>query len=671
MSNYIITRNKEWFSSIGTYNFCNLEDMVLPDTIAYDSETNNLKPILGDIFAMQIGTSKDNYLIHCYDNNYTPEDVIPYLKDKTLVGQNLTFDLGFLYKYGFYPTKTKDTFIASKILYNGIHSYRHDFGAIFKRELGIIYDKTEQKNIHSVKLSTKESINYCFQDTDRLLELIEILETKIDNGGYRETYDLHCEYIQALAYMEVCGAPLSIDKWKSKIIQDKLAKQEKENIVKEYIYDNLPIYRDLQIDMFDTSKRIKIDIGSPKQMLNIFKAFKINVLTDKGKESIGEDIISKSSHEFVKLWLDYQGASHNVSTYGENILEKVINGRVYTAYNPILDTARLSSRRGDVNTLNLPANKRTRECIEAKKGYKMIVSDYAGQENVVGADISGDSIMIASVVNGLDLHCAFARVLYPELTEFSDEEIITNHKDKRSASKSPRFLFAYGGNAFTLHQNEGIPMEKAQEIENAFKELHSGLYETGTNTLKQAIKVGYIESAMGFKLHLPYFEEYRESERKVSSITKEDWQLYKQGKLEYKAQFKAIEAKKEYKIVNKQAYDFYTNNKSKISKFFKLKSQYMRLCLNNPVQATSAHQTKLAVINLFKYIRNNNHLNKALICIVPHDEIVMEVEDSLTSTYKEKLGQIMIESGNRFLTNPLLKMGADANIGSNWYSAKG
>jgi DNA polymerase-1 len=670
MANYIITKDKQFFQNIGNYLYCDLNEMVLPSTVALDLETSGLKPINCDIFAMQIGTGKDNYLIHCYDNNYTPEDVIPYLKDKTLVGQNLTFDLGFLYKHGFYPTKTKDTFIASKILYNGIHAYRHDFGAIFKREMGIIYDKTEQKNIHSVKLATSTAINYCFQDVDKVLELIEILENKIDNGSYRQTYDLHCEYIQALAYMEVCGTPLSTQKWKNKIIQDVLAKKDKENNVKEYIYDNLTIFRDLQTDMFDTSKKIKIDIGSPKQMLDIFKAFKINVLTDKGKESIGEDIISKSSHEFIKLWLEYQGASHDVSTYGENILEKVINSRVYTAYNPILDTARLSSRRGDVNTLNLPANQRTRECIEARDNYKMIVSDYAGQENVVGADISGDAIMIASVVNGADLHCAFARVLYPELIDLSDEEIISKHKDKRSASKAPRFLFAYGGNAFTLHQNEGIPMQRAQEIENAFKELHSGLYDTGDIKLKESVKTGYIESAMGFKLHLPYFEEYRESERKVSSITKEDWQLYKQGKLEHKAQFKAIEDKKQYKVVNQQAYNFYANNKSKISKFFKLKSQYMRLCLNNPVQATSAHQTKLAVINLFKYIRENNHQGLALICIVPHDEIVMEVHDSLCDIYKEKLGQFMVDSGNEFLTNPLLKMSADANVGANWYEAK-
>ena len=300
----------------------------------------------------------------------------------------------------------------------------------------------------------------------------------------------------------------------------------------------------------------------------------------------------------------------------------------------------------------------------------MIVSDYAGQENIVGADISGDEMMIASVVKDLDLHCAFARVLYPELQDLSDEEIIKDHKSKRNSAKAPRFLFAYGGNSFTLHQNEGIPLERAQEIENSFKELHSGLYETGNQKLKEASKLGYIESAMGFKLHLPYFTEYKELESKIQAITKDDWDLYKVGKKEYKAQFKAKEDKKDYTILNQKAYNYYYNNKGKISKFFKLKSQYMRLCLNNPVQATSAHQTKQATIALFNFIKENNHIGKAKIVLVVHDEIVMEVEDTLTELYKQKLGEIMVTEGNKFIKNPILTIKADANIGDNWYEAK-
>ena len=73
---------------------------------------------------------------------------------------------------------------------------------------------------------------------------------------------------------------------------------------------------------------------------------------------------------------------------------------------------------------------------------------------------------------------------------------------------------------------------------------------------------------------------------------------------------------------------------------------------------------------LFNYIKKNNHLGLAKICIIPHDEFVMEVEDELVELYKEKLGYFMREAGNKLIKNPLIKMNADANSGENWYQAK-
>lgn len=608
MANYIITKTKSFFEKIGEFEYCDLTDMDLPETIAIDTETTSLKPVLGDIFAIQIGTGKDNYLIHCYDNNYEPVEVFELLKDKILIGHNLTFDLGFFYKHNFYPDKVKDTFIASKILYNGIQSYRHDFGTVFERELNIEYDKSEQKNIAKIKLSTFKSIQYCFNDVDRLIELDIHLEQKIISQGYKETYDLHCDYIKALAYMESCGVPISEEKWLSKIEEDKKILKQKEEIITNYITSKLPQFNQIQLDLFNSEPILGLDLTSPKQMIPVFKALEINVIDDEGKESISENVIKKTKHEFVNLWLEYQSAKHDVTTFGANIFEKVINGRIYSAFNPILDTARLSTRRGDVNTLNLPANKRTRECIEAKEGYQMIVCDYDGQETRVGADITGDEAMIDSIVNGSDLHCAFARVLYPELEELSDEEIISDHKQKRNASKSPRFCFQFGGTGYTLALNEGLPVKEGMRIESLFKELHSGIYAYGDKKIKEAIELGYIESTMGFKLHLPEYKKFKDLQEKVEKLSKQEWTFYKEGKEEYQKLEKAKEKNEIYNVKNIQAFNFYKQNKSLVSQFFKLKSQYYRLCLNNPTQTTAAHQTKTAVSMLFKYIKQNNHL---------------------------------------------------------------
>lgn len=41
MGNYIITKTPEFFKKIRQFNFCQLEDMILPEVLAIDTETTN------------------------------------------------------------------------------------------------------------------------------------------------------------------------------------------------------------------------------------------------------------------------------------------------------------------------------------------------------------------------------------------------------------------------------------------------------------------------------------------------------------------------------------------------------------------------------------------------------------------------------------------------------
>jgi DNA polymerase-1 len=389
MANYIITKTPKFFAKIGKYNFCNLEDMVLPETIAIDTETTGLFAHDCDIFCVQIGTGENNYLIHMYDDNYEFSDCVPYIEDKILVGQNILFDVGFFYKYGFYPTRVRDTMIASKIIHNGdILFMRNDFGTLMERELDVVYDKTTQKNIHLVKLSIPQSIEYSFNDVDRLLELHDALEKQIDRGGFRKTYDLHCRFIKALAYMQRCGLPINGDAWVDKMMQDKVNVKRSTKEIEEYIYDNVPKFADMQIDMFSLDKKILVKLSSPMQMVPVFNELGIRTKDKDGKDSIKENVITKTKHEFVDIWLDFQEAKHRVTTFGQKIYDRIIDGRVYTSFNPMVDTARLSCRKGSINFLNFPSDRITRDCFQAEPGTSMIVCDYSAQEGVIMADLS-------------------------------------------------------------------------------------------------------------------------------------------------------------------------------------------------------------------------------------------------------------------------------------------
>lgn len=685
--NYIITKNPSYFEKIGEYNFCSLEDMILPKKIAIDTETTGLSTVTDQIFCVQIGTGENNYIIQLYDDNYEFEDVIPFIKNKTLVGHNITFDLGFFYKHNFYPKDVRDTMIANKILFNGKRKWyegkkgkmllpvRNDFGSVMEDILDIKYDKTDQKNINVVKLSQASSIKYSFNDVDKLLLLESVLENELKKKDQLKTYYLHCEYTRALAYMERCGLPINPSKWQQKMIVDLDNQKKYHDEIVEYIYDNLPKFRNNQIDLFDTTKRIHPSLTSQKQMIPVFKAFEIKCTDKDGKESIAEDIISKTKHPFVDLWLKFQEANHRVTTFGQKVYDKIVfNGagyRLYSRFNPMVDTARLSSRKGEINFLNFPRDKETRKCFECEDSHKMIVCDWSAQETVIAAELSGDEAMTNSVVNQEDLHCMLAKVLFPELQGLSDEEITKNHSEKRTASKAPRFAMSYGGNAYTLHLNEGIPYERALEIEQGFKDLHSGLYIWGDIVFHESVRRGYISSADGWRLYLPFYDTYLKLDKEIKKISREEWDMYVLGRNEYKRmeKEKEIQDGKYNPTIFEKQLNFYLKRRKDISKFFRLKSQYQRLCLNNPVQTTGAHQLKKAKILLFNWIVKNKYQDKILICNSPHDEIILEtINENLAHLAKEKLEECMLKGGNHYLTK--LKIKASANIGQSWEEAK-
>jgi ribonuclease D len=192
--NYIITKDRQVFEKVGNYNYCNLEDMLLPGKIAVDTETTYLHVHLGAyMFCIQIGTGKNNYIIDL-EHRDTPlisgkqiffKELQPYLEDKILVFHNAAFDLRFLYSEGFYPEEVRDTMVASRALYNGKDGiFSHSFDAVMKREMGTVYDKSEQKTINKIRLTTDRNIKYSFDDTWTV-------------GPLRNTSRIHCDVARA------------------------------------------------------------------------------------------------------------------------------------------------------------------------------------------------------------------------------------------------------------------------------------------------------------------------------------------------------------------------------------------------------------------------------------------------------------------------------------------
>ena len=75
--NYIITKNKKYFEKIGKYNYCDLTDLILPDIIGIDTETNGLQPRHYELFCVQIGTGDNNYIIDLYTSGKEKQGIFP------------------------------------------------------------------------------------------------------------------------------------------------------------------------------------------------------------------------------------------------------------------------------------------------------------------------------------------------------------------------------------------------------------------------------------------------------------------------------------------------------------------------------------------------------------------------------------------------------------------
>lgn len=228
---------------------------------------------------------------------------------------------------------------------------------------------------------------------------------------------------------------------------------------------------------------------------------------------------------------------------------------------------------------------------------------------------------------------------------------------------------SFGGGAYTLHINQNIPMKDAINIENAFKELHEGMYIWGEDNFNRAVKTGYIESADGWKLALPRYDKYNSLQEMVKSITKEQWQQYKIGKLESKSLQEATEKKETYTILNKKEYEFYKSKRFDVSSFFRLQGEYKRLSLNNPIQSSAAHMTKYATLLIFDWIMGNNYQNIIKIVNIVHDEAVIECPEELKDIAVKAVETCMIKAGNHYLED--LEIKAEAHYGPDWYSAKG
>ena len=119
---YLVTGNLQLFES-PEYKVISLEEslqiMSEWSMYQYDSETTGRDCHVNDLLCVQFGNIDGTVQIVVDTTTINILDYKEILESHYLIGQNLKFDLQFLYNYEIIPRKVYDTMIVEQLLYLG------------------------------------------------------------------------------------------------------------------------------------------------------------------------------------------------------------------------------------------------------------------------------------------------------------------------------------------------------------------------------------------------------------------------------------------------------------------------------------------------------------------------------------------------------------------------
>jgi DNA polymerase-1 len=610
--------------------------------ISIDTETTGFDPYLDKLLLIQLGDYKRQYVIDASLSIIVFKDL---LESKVLYGQNLKFDLRFLFILGIFPTKVYDTYLAEVKLTQGMLDVKRDLGSINNRYVGDgDVDKSLRGLIH--RGITDVVIKYAANDIKNLELIREKQLEKAIELDLVKAINLENNFVIALAYTEFCGIYVDKNKWIEKIKISEVKLQESLATLNNYIINNnITEFLEAQLDLFSSQRTVRLNWNSEQQVKKLFKQLGINVKTiEEGelKESVESKVLKPQEDRFpiITLYLEYKKWEKDLSTYGYNFLKKInpVTGRIHTSFTQVRDTGRMSSggknkstKEEYVNLQNIPSDSITRNCFTNQyDNTTLINSDYSGMESVVLANISQEENLIKFYNEDLgDLHSFVASKLFVELANLSLDEIKKKHKDKRQTAKAANFALSFGGTGFTISKNLSISREEGDYVEKAFFDAFKGLKAYFDNKERETLEKGYvlIDEITGSKYFIGEFNEFLELHKKYSFDNKDFWSKYKEEK--------------------KLQSGWFFEEKAELSKYFRWKGQLRRYSLNYPVQGSSSSITKMAGILFYRWIRDNNLLNKVLISNIIHDEFLVECPIDIAETTANKLKESM-EDATKF-----------------------
>ena len=244
------------------------------------------------------------------------------------------------------------------------------------------------------------------------------------------------------------------------------------------------------------------------------------------------------------------------------------------------------------------------------------------------ASIADDKAIIKELTEGSgDIHSLTAFMSYKEIPRDTPiKDIKKKFHNLRQEAKGIEFAINYGGDANTIHQNKGIPMEEATEIYNRYMSGFSGLKKYQEFRRRDWWDKGYIllSPITGHKAFIYDYDDLKQLKRKFNEPG--FWEYYREMKAEAPG----------------------CSTVEQVRHFFKRKSDSERQSINYPIQAAGSMCLRYAMIEFWNWIRDNQLFGKVLITITPYDEINCEAPEEMAEEVAQKVYECMVNSGKIF-----------------------
>ena len=678
---YLVSKQQTLFDST-EYQKLTIEDSLAMinswGAIQFDLETAGRDCHLCEILCAQFGNDKADarIVVDC-----TTVDIKLYknaLESKLLIGQNLKFDIQFLYNHGIIPLRVYDTMIVEQLLHlgypAGIISYA--LNAIAERRLGINIDKTVRGEIIWRGLDEKVII-YAAGDVTYLEQIAKLQIEECKKKECLTGAKLECDFVPVIAYLEWCGIKLDAEKWQAKMNKDAANLAAATKALDAFVTSNPALSKYYHVERqgdlfagFNTDPICQINWSSSRQVVQLAKDLGFDTTvqdkkTGEDKDSVLEKHLKGQkgiNDEFLNLYFAYQEYAKVVSSFGQGHLDAINpkTGRIHTVYRqlgaasgrmscgsqqPNTDLAKAkqipASRCTSPNLQQLPSDEDTRSAFVAEKGNLFCSCDFASLESRLGADIYQDQAMIDEYLHGSgDIHSLVAKACFPEeLAGIDVKDIKKLRPDLRKKAKGPEFACQFGGGYMAISQTLGISQEEAQVIENNYYKMFKGISTFKAQGSKYVRQNGHVVMCQHTG-HKMYWWDHNEWVERQKSFTPEFWE--------------------EYRTKHKGTGDTVA---MQVKQHFKAASKWDRMALNSVTQGTGIIILKAAMTMLFDWIVKNNLFNVVKIVALVHDEACIEYPESLGGMDK-RLAETMEIAASKYCKS--LPIPAEAAVGNHW-----